>query len=252
MNQTDNLTNSALFSSWPSTQWPSYSRGVACVFGMLTNTINIWIFLNPKLKDTSYKYMLVNSITNVIYALTSFISIFLVNCSNCPAAESYEAAIYSIGFFYYLANCLQLFKVTLEVTLSFYTYSILWSIKWFLRISFKFIVLILFIFSMVIYIEIIFSYKITQSIKSNDSITYSAILNSFGNSNTGKTLSISAFFIRIFLAVLVLRIINLLSVIKFRKRYKSRKIGNNNNNLIKFATISSLGILKYLNTIFPW
>lgn len=240
MNQT-NLTNST-YSTWPITRWQSYSRGVACCFAILTNTINICVLQSPKLKYTSFKYMLVNSITNLIYAITSFISIFLVRCPNCPAAQTYEAAIYAIIIFFYLENCLQLFKATIELTLSFHTFCILKNKKWFLNISYKPIIAILLFFSMIIYIEEIFSYGITQSAQSNDTVVYSARLNTFGKSDIGRALSITSNSIQIFLAVIVLRIINFINIAIFRLRYKSRKIGNATNKFLNTVnTIQSLG-----------
>jgi hypothetical protein len=38
-----------------------------CIFGVLTNFINIVVFCNSKLSDRSFKYMLTNSVSDSIY-----------------------------------------------------------------------------------------------------------------------------------------------------------------------------------------
>jgi hypothetical protein len=50
-----------------------------CIFGILTNIINIRIFLKRNLKDVAFKYYLVNAFSNLFYLLICFF-IFVARC----------------------------------------------------------------------------------------------------------------------------------------------------------------------------
>ena len=47
-------------------------RTMACIFGTITNAICIAVFLNPKMKDISFKYMLAQSVSDLYLFLLLF------------------------------------------------------------------------------------------------------------------------------------------------------------------------------------
>ena len=53
-----------------------------CIIAVITNSLNVGVFINPKMKDTSFKYSLCISISEVFYAGIStliFVTFYLFN-----------------------------------------------------------------------------------------------------------------------------------------------------------------------------
>lgn len=229
MNQTNNTTD---YKNYPSLfTWTSHLRAILCTFGILTNILNMTVFLNTKLKDPSYKYMLAKSISNVVYLTIAFSVLFFVYCSDCSSSRSYMAAFYSIGSYLFLASSLQLFRVSIEVFLSLQIYLTLANRNRSLsnnnnKLSRKSILAMLFILSLLVYSQQYFAYVIVESHDPDDGlVVYRVKLSEFGRSTVGKTLAITATSLRLFLAIIVLTILNILNVIEFRKRFANRKVG---------------------------
>ena len=92
-----------------------------CLFGILTNILNIAVFLHPKMKDVSFKYMLALAVSDVLYL--SFLSAsFIIYCKNCVASQTVGYVIYFIVIFYYLTGSLALFDILIENFLSIQRY----------------------------------------------------------------------------------------------------------------------------------
>lgn len=220
-------------SSFSYLAWHLIFKLAVLAIGIITKLVNIFVFLNPKLKDITYKYMLVNSITNLIYLVISFAGVFTYNCTYCPSSQTYPAVIFSIYLIFYVSSCLAIFRILVETAISVRTYLILIN-RNFNRLNYKQILLTLFIISMVYYFRQPFIYYI---IESNDQLVYASV-NQFGNSSFFKSLVLVQFILRIFLAVILLTTINILNVIVFNRRLKSRllmtkrkQLNTNNSNL---------------------
>ena len=54
-----------IFSDWTS-KWGYLLLPAICIFGFLNNLINIIVFLNSKMKDISFKYLLAISISDLL------------------------------------------------------------------------------------------------------------------------------------------------------------------------------------------
>lgn len=52
------------------------------IFGMITNSLNIAVFLKLVVKDQAFKYMLAGSVVDLIYS-TILIYNFMQYCSDC-------------------------------------------------------------------------------------------------------------------------------------------------------------------------
>lgn len=142
--------------------WDLYLKPVMCLFGMATNLINISVFLSPNLKDTCYRYMLANSINNFMYLSFNLIATFFIYCNNCPSSQTYIAALYAISIVEYFTSCLAIYRISVEIVLSFQTYSILTKRNGLSKISYKLILTILFIASLFYYIQLTFAYTIIR------------------------------------------------------------------------------------------
>lgn len=200
-------------------------RLMTAAFGMVANLINICVFLNPRLKRDSYKYMLTSSVSNFFYLTSLFVANLIVYC-NCSCNETYLAALYTIAVIDYLSSCLAIFRIFLEITLTCHIYCVLTDVKWIHSISTRLVIVVLFLFSLVYYIPVLFFKDIKRDFNINTlSIVYSAELNEAGKSILGRTTIILLQLIRLILANVVLAFINFSTLIKFKKRFIRKKVG---------------------------
>ena len=221
-----NATNSTTYdtnyiaSSYSGLTWDLWLRVFVAFFGILANLLNIAVLMNRKLKDITYKYMLVNAFANVIYLSLSLSSVFYYYCTICPSSQTYLAGIFSISLTFYVFDSLKLLHVLLEIAISTRIYLILVNNSWFNRISYKLVMFALVLISLVFFLQEPFSYEIVDMGRSlNGMEIYEVNANRFGSSVIGLTMVLVQFSVRIFLAVFVLSFVNVLNVVEFRKRY---------------------------------
>jgi hypothetical protein len=226
---------------WAS-KWGYLILPIICLFGFFTNLINIIVFLNPKMKDISFKYLLATSVSDLFYLFLLSYS-FIVQCSDCPLHNTYFTQFYDFVIFHYINASLAIFCIFTDIVLSLLRYSILKNKYYFIQ-SLKHYKLIgfLFLLSFIYYSPLLFFKKIIQNNNNNnnsnsnqnnysnnetlliskDYIEYSEVNNSIGSSIYGQITPIILQSIRIILAMFVLTGINMLNVIEFRKRYSNR------------------------------
>ena len=64
VNSTQFINSTITFNTY-SSLLPYLPLPLVCLFGIITNSLNIAVFLNPKMKDSSFKYMLIISISDL-------------------------------------------------------------------------------------------------------------------------------------------------------------------------------------------
>lgn len=227
--------------------WSSLSKVIVSGFSILTNLINIAVFLHPKLKDTSYKYMLLISISNFFYSLFSFINNITSTCTTCSTIGTFFAAFASLYLSLYAAAVLAFFRTTTECTVALYTYCILTNHAWLTpRVnSYKLIATGMFLFAATLYSFTLFGISIGGVVDANGNTQFSSIRNSFALSQYYSNFSIAVNSIRLSLVAFVLTALNILNLIEFRKRYKTRifglaKTNNNTQDVIVNSTNRSI------------
>lgn len=203
--------------------WDLYFRMVAAFFGLIANIINVCVFLNTQLADTTYKYMLANAITNLIYLLLSLISVFVYYCTECPSSQTYFTAYLGNALANYTLDSLKLMHVLLQIAISLRILGILLNRPIVKGISYKFVLVLTIIISVVYFLQEPFSYEIYAVQNQYDEIVYTTRFNQFGNSDLSKYLVLAQFVVRIFLAVFVLSFINTLNLIEFYKRLQNKR-----------------------------
>jgi hypothetical protein len=227
MNQT-NLTTVVTRVTIPSVgfTWATLSRACLGPFPILTNVVNIAVFLNPKLKDDTYKYLLFKSLANFFYSLFAWLNVIFTNCPTCATPQTYFAGFYSLWFGNFILSPLVLFRAILDNIISLYTFCTLKNLNWFKRLpSYKYIALVSLIISTVLSTYIPFGYGIISVVDNNGNTKYLYRANDFFNSSLFQTIGISFSSLRYFLAVFLLTFLNVLNAIGFRKRYKTRTVG---------------------------
>jgi hypothetical protein len=202
---------------------------------MATNLINVFVFLNPILKEKSYKYMLSSCISNLCY--TTMLTVWWIFIVSKQPNTSYFVAFYEIAIFDYLTSSLAIFRILIEITLTLQTYCILDNNKCFDLVSYKLVIFILFLISLVFYLPVCFYKNITVTTDATAGRQiYAASVNSFGESATAHTLIIILQSVRLCLVNVVLTVVNLFTFLKFRFRYLNHRIGmvNHENNSLTF------------------
>lgn len=199
-----------------------YLYFILAASGILTNTINIMVFFRIKLKDVRYKYLLWKSVANLIYLLIAFLAEFFVYCNNCPSTKFYFSAFYSIYVSIFLASCCALFRILVELVLSINTFSLLVRHNWFDKLSYKIVLTLIIIISVVLCTPNLPGYKISYEPMSD---TYFVSFTSFFPKQAFKIILASQAIMRVVLNVFILGFVNLLNLIQFRKTFKIRRVG---------------------------
>jgi hypothetical protein len=91
------------------------------VVGLLTNFINIIIFINKKFEDRIFKYLLFHSITDFVYLATVSISVNF-NYGYDSFKATVLGKILNVIIFKYFTFCLALFAIIIEINISFQRY----------------------------------------------------------------------------------------------------------------------------------
>ena len=192
-----------------------------CSFGIITNSLNIYVFYYLGIENRTFKYILMVSIADLNYLV-----IFLVQCVLVLRKNTYIEKLFEIIFVNYLTSALAIFVVLIELVNSFERYLILKNNSYFKTISSNLLILISIIISLIIYFPLSISNDIqTKSIKlSNDSnfVYYTLKLNDFGTSNAYDIIVKLIWSVRIFLSAFLLTIINIISAVELKKRLNKR------------------------------
>lgn len=201
--------------------WSGYVRSSLSIVGLILNTINIGVFLSPKLKDTSYKYMLAKSLVNWSYLAFTLATEFISYCVNCDWSPTFMSKFFTIAVGVYFLSVLSLYRTLIDITISVHTYLILINKNWNKQYTYLLVLVGLFIFAAVFNIQKPFTLTIIQI--GPNSFMY--VFTQYGLSDLNRILLSVQTLFRIFLAVVLLSIINLANLVLFRRRFKNRTIG---------------------------
>jgi hypothetical protein len=209
------------------TRWGYLILPSLALFSCMTNLINIIVFLNPKIKDISFKYFLATSIADLFFSIYSFVYI----CPDCPLHNTYFTQLVVIYSSNYLTNDLAIFCILISIYLSLLRYSILKNRTYLQSLNFYLVISCLFLMYLVYYLSVLFFSKIipiqqninntTVIIENDDYIGYKLVKTSLGESLYGLVTPIILAVIRLILAIFIETSINTMNMIEFRKRFKS-------------------------------
>jgi len=153
---------------------------VISLFGVITNGLNICVFLNPKMKDPTFKYMLAISVSNLFY--TGLLSYgYLSYCDECNLSHAYSTQLFKILVDYFICSALALFNIFIEILISFHRYFMLKNNENVMEITkYKLMMPALLLISIIIYVPVLFTYEIVLvSIDSNMNATSPPFLNKY-------------------------------------------------------------------------
>lgn len=222
---------------------------IICLFGCLTNGISIAVFLNPQMKDISFKYMLVVSMSDFMnLALNSYT--FMSFCEECPQNKYYSTQFHRLYLSRYLAGCFALLSVATEVFLSYQRYMILLNKKQLKLRSHFLIIVILLVISLIIHTPFALDRDIV-SIKENNTnqtIGYELKPNAIDCSVAYKVITFLVVILRQILGTVVLSVINLLNVFEMRKRFinsaaNKKKMSKNDQSKLEASRSITLMVI---------
>lgn len=192
-----------------------------CVFGVITNTLNIAVFFNPKMKDPSFKYMRAIAFSDLVYLGLASYS-FMEFCFDCPSYYSFQMQAYIIYVDMYASSCLAIFNVFLDIALSLQRLSIILNRKFSDKthcclISILFLIAF-FYYSPVLVLTSVIPFSSKNGTNTSESF-FRAAPNEYGNTLAGKITPIVLTAFRIFLGLIVLTLINVKNVYHLKKRF---------------------------------
>lgn len=214
-----------------------------CFFGMITSLINIIVFQMKNMNDVTYRYLTTNSICNFFY-LTHCFFIFLPRCGMyCSFAFTIVPQYFLYLFYNYIKGIFAISSIIIQIIVSLYRYFLIINRSFYAEIlSKKFYLIIAFIFSFstIFYLPnlLVKDFKTSSSslnLTKNSTIlmlSYSVVTNNFGKSDTGKSLLTMVQVVRAFVGLIILILVNIMSLIEFKKHTKKKlKLIASNNSV---------------------
>ena len=205
-----------------------------CFLGIITNALSIIIFSNQRFRDLIYKYLLVNSISNMFYLLNCFF-IFVPRCGRFCTFSSTEISQYFYYIFYtYLKGIPAILTIGIQIICSLYRYTQITNNNFCQFTFYKVILFVLVVFSAIFYSPIFFTKSMSVKVANTTrllavtntnqtliayalSYTYSMVTNDIGKSTFGKVIIIVISVLRGFISLIILVVINLLTNYQFKK-----------------------------------
>lgn len=206
-----------------------YIMAASNLFGVIANLINISVFLNPKMKEISFKYMLANAISDV-FLLGFNLTPYIFRCQNCKYTKYYSKHLFKLIVIEYFGRVLTVYTTLSELFLSIKRYSVLKNKPYIQEKNQKVLLVVLLLVSFVYYIPIPLSLEVTPVSYLNQSInvtsqTFVVRSSKFGLTTAGKVIPIVLQVFRFFLGSVVITALNVKNMIEFRKRY-GKKLQN--------------------------
>jgi hypothetical protein len=244
-----------------------YVIPIVSLIGFLLSILCFFIFLNKEFKEVLYKYLKVESL---LISMNLFIQIFrpvyFYNASYF--SKTLFSQIYSFYILYYFVSSLEMASFLLHImsSLDFFLLisNLTQKLTFYKKLNYKLVSVIIFLFSISIYIYIIFIKEIRSHdvlfIDSKDvilsyTIIYLSYDTEFSKTTVKKIMEISVVVLRDGIFLLTLVILNIIIYLHVRSSImkKRRMLNRDNGSMIKTeaeaASIDDLSINNHPTTI---
>lgn len=193
---------------------------IISAFGILTNLINVVVFSQKELKDVTFKYFKLQSLSNSIYLMIAFF-LFVPRCGiYCQISHTFTAQLYLYVFHTYIKGIFAILSICIQITVGFYRFLIVINHHNTSKFqNYKLITSFLLVFSIIFYLPNLITKKIQLNNEiNNSSMTYTTNFTEFGQTNWGKWLVILVVTIfRGFIASAIIIIVGIITLIKLNK-----------------------------------
>lgn len=193
--------------------------------GLIFNILNIIVFnkliKSKGVKGDMFKYLLFKSMFDAYYNFRNLLFI-IYDCKHCLINRSAQYLIFHWIFVIYLGYVGQLLSIFCEIGATYDRYQqISKRLKFFKRISYKYYLFIVFIYSLIFYLYKFFDR--TLSIRSGTSNEYILKFNSFGHSELALKIDFVHSFIKNGLCVIVILVLNVLTFLSIKKTMNHKR-----------------------------
>ena len=248
---------------------------IICLLGLLTNSLNVFVFLSKKLKNKIYKFMLTHSIASFSYLTVSIVYFGLVNEGSVlfklfqldqtknPSIK-YALKFYELFFMRSLTTILAIFMILIELTISFERLSLFHSggrkqfpfcfkssssqqDSLFQKHTFKLMISIYLLFSLVTQIPFLISMQIgikyqtgNSTLNNITSVSYKIENSKYSKLKAVELLNLSFTLLRGVVFTVLQLTLNINMLIKFRKQMAFK------SNLAKARNSSTTHLLNPL------
>jgi hypothetical protein len=142
--------------SW-SNNWQYLLLPQINVFGLVTNILNACVFLDRRMEDATFKYMLATSLNDILYLIFTSWNINKY-CTQCPLYSAYVTQIYLIWLNDWFTSSQALFNILIDIFISLQRYFILLNKPFFQMnaMNHYLVILVISIISMLYYLPLVF------------------------------------------------------------------------------------------------
>lgn len=211
------------------------------VLAILTSILNIIVFLNPMLKDSTYRLLLISSVNDLVYSLMVAV-LFLIRESFCvlfcSPNSQYLRCLLHIIIEDYFTSCLFMINILIELLQSFKRLFVISNKKNFQHFSMSSAMIAIFLISFTFYSPVIFLNRIGYANTTNEYIVEPT---DFGHTKFGRLIPFFLSLIRLVLATLILFAINILTFVRFRKYFNRKSFLNEQNSATNSTNFFSYG-----------
>ncbi len=247
-NQTD--------TDYPASQATLIPLALVCLFGVITNLINVMVFVNPRITDKCFKYMLASSISDFIYLSLFLIDYFILHlfCVSRCFTVSHSSHSYTVQLIFFLVNdyfssSLAFFNILTDILLSLKRLMIVTNKYYVTWISYKVAIPFCYFVALLVYSPVLILKEVKECNSTPNSTLYTTVPTKFSQSNIGTATPIILSSIRIFLAIVVLSTVNIITTTKLKNQlmkkltkketkcksnYKTYFFKNRNNKFTRF------------------
>ncbi len=190
-----------------------------CTFGAATNFCIILVFTSPKLKEPIFKYMLILSISDLVYCSLASVE-NLARCRTCHFYTSYFRQVYSIYIINYFTSCLAIFNVFIDLVISIERCLIITNNKCLRNVSTKLILSIIFVVALLYYLPMLFIYDIKSSGNNN---VYKLETTQFART-IGNNVLIVLHVARLIFSIIILPLMNIITAWRLQRLFKKRSL----------------------------
>jgi hypothetical protein len=193
------------------------------IFGSFQSLINIIIFSNKKFKDKIFRYFLYHSMSEFVYLLSEIL-FFVSYCGQFCSDEynySFMVKVIQVYLDFYFTSFLAFFGIMIEITISFQRYLVV-SNRTFCKIIRNplLVTILLFIISSVLYAPILINFRIIRLYDDLAFYDYIQIV----DQTLYKYYFLFISTVRGPIFTIMLTIVNLLTLVKFKKQMNKKRI----------------------------
>jgi hypothetical protein len=186
-----------------------------CVFGMITNSICIFIFVKLKLKNSLFKFMLITSSYNFLYLFLCSFS-FSFRCAPfCSFDSLWITRIYQVYIFLYFTSVLAISNSIFELIIYIERYLTMKNINIDKKLQIKWAIPAVTVLSLIFYLPVLFAYTIEKdSVKES---AYNFVKTEFSKTTQSRALIIFISTVRGPIILVLIFVLNVLTIIEFKR-----------------------------------